>query len=174
MKNSAIIYTVKDTSKDVKIRRKAKNMLRYKNILVPYDGSDHAEKALSQAIDMVKNSSDCTLHVASICNMVAAVRKSDQASIAEGRLTAELAEESEIETKEALEKAKKQIPQEIPANMIYEIGSPTQVLLEIADKYNCDLIVMGSRGLGPIKGIFMGSVSSYLASHAKIPVCIVK
>jgi len=33
---------------------------------------------------------------------------------------------------------------------------------------------MGSRGLGPLKGIFMGSVSSYIVSHAKCPVLIVK
>ena len=79
-----------------------------------------------------------------------------------------------MEAREALKEAEKLIPQDLPANMIYEIGSPTQVLLEIAEKYNCDLIVMGSRGLGPIKGIYMGSVSSYLVSHAKVPVCIVK
>ena len=149
-------------------------MLKYKNILVPYDGSDHAREALKQAVDMAQNSENCTLHVASVCNMVAAVRKSDQASISEGKLTAELAEDSEMEARGALKEAEKLIPQDLPANMIYEIGSPTQVLLEIAEKYNCDLIVMGSRGLGPIKGIFMGSVSSYLVSHAKVPVCIVK
>ena len=34
----------------------------------------------------------------------------------------------------------------------------------------CDLIVMGSRGLGPLKGIFMGSVSSYIVSRGKYPV----
>lgn len=149
-------------------------MLRYKNILVPYDGSCHAKEALKQAIDMAKCSEYCTLHVASICNMAAAVRKSDQTSIAEGRLTAELAEESENESKKALEEAKKTIPQEISANMIYEIGSPSQLILELAKKYDCDLIVMGSRGLGPIKGIFMGSVSSYVTCNADIPVCIVK
>ena len=103
-------------------------MLKYKNILVPYDGSDHAREALKQAVDMAQNSEDCTLHVASVCNMVAAVRKSDQASISEGKLTAELAEDSEKEAREALKEAEKLIPQDLPANMIYEIGSPTSTL----------------------------------------------
>jgi len=46
--------------------------------------------------------------------------------------------------------------------------------LNMADDKKCDLIVMGSRGLGPLKGIFMGSVSSYLVSRSKCPILIVK
>ncbi|MBF1324840.1 MAG: universal stress protein, partial [Megasphaera micronuciformis] len=43
-----------------------------------------------------------------------------------------------------------------------------------AKKNNADLIVMGSRGLGPLKGLFMGSVSSFVVTHAACPVMIVK
>ena len=46
--------------------------------------------------------------------------------------------------------------------------------LAVAKKYNADLIVMGSRGLGPLKGLFMGSVSSYVTSHSTCPVLIIK
>ena len=57
---------------------------------------------------------------------------------------------------------------------VFEVGSPGPAVLAVAKKYNADLIVMGSRGLGLLKGIFLGSVSSYVTSHATCPVLIVK
>lgn len=57
---------------------------------------------------------------------------------------------------------------------VFEVGSPGPAVLAVAKKYDADLIVMGSRGLGPLKGLFMGSVSSYVTSHSTCPVLIVK
>ena len=66
------------------------------------------------------------------------------------------------------------MPAGIAHEELYEVGSPGPVLLNMAEEQGCDLIVMGSRGLGPLKGIFMGSVSSYMVSRSKCPVLIVK
>ena len=57
---------------------------------------------------------------------------------------------------------------------VFEVGSPGPAVLAVAKKFNADLIVMGSRGLGPLKGLFMGSVSSYVTSHSTCPVLVVK
>ena len=142
-------------------------MLSYKKILVPYDGSEHAKKALQQAIAIAEDGEGAKLFVASVCNMVSAMSNFDQVSIAEGCLTTKLTEDLEAQCKADLEEAKVMIPKEVKTEMIYEVGSPGPVLLN-------DLIVMGSRGLGPLKGIFMGSVSSYLVSRSKCPILIVK
>ena len=56
-------------------------MLKYKKILVPYDGSDHAKKALLHAIDLAKAGDGTTLYIASVCNMVSAMSNFDQVSI---------------------------------------------------------------------------------------------
>ena len=42
-----------------------------------------------------------------------------------------------------------------------------------ADQIGADLVVMGSRGLGKIKGIFMGSVSQQVVQECKCPVLVI-
>nr|MCR5845910.1 universal stress protein [bacterium] len=51
--------------------------------------------------------------------------------------------------------------------------SPVDDIVEYAEKIRCDLIIMGSRGLGAIRGI-MGSVSTGVLRYASMPVLIVK
>ena len=118
-------------------------MLSYKKILVPYDGSDHAKKALQQAIAIAEDGEGAKLFVASVCNMVSAMSNFDQVSIAEGCLTTKLTEDLEAQCKADLEEAKALIPKGVETEMIYEVGSPGPVLLNVADDKKCDLIVMG-------------------------------
>ena len=54
------------------------------------------------------------------------------------------------------------------------MGNPVQTIVETAKKGNHDLIVLGARGLSPIKEVFLGSVSHGVATHAQCPVLIVK
>ena len=149
-------------------------MLSYKKILVPYDGSEHAKKALGQAIAIAEDSEGAKLFVASVCNMVSAMSNFDQVSIAEGCLTTKLTEDLEAQCKADLEEAKAMIPKEVETEMIYEVGSPGPVLLNMADDKKCDLIVMGSRGLGLFKGALIGSVSQKVVEESPIPVMVIK
>ncbi len=148
-------------------------MISYKKILVPYDGSEHAKKALVQAIALAEAGKG-KLYIASVCNIVSVMSNFDQVSIAEGCLTTQLSQDLEKQCRADLEEAKGAVPEGVPVETLFEVGSPGPVLLQMADDMKADLIVMGSRGLGPLKGIFMGSVSSYLVSRAKCPVLIVK
>ena len=54
------------------------------------------------------------------------------------------------------------------------IGIPKQEILEKAESFDADLIVVGSQGNGALSRILLGSVSQYLATHAKCSVMIVK
>jgi nucleotide-binding universal stress UspA family protein len=149
-------------------------VLSYKKIMVPYDGSDHAKEALKQACALAQAGDGTKLYVASICNMISAMSNFDQVSIAEGCLTTKLSKDLEDQCKHDLAEAAASIPKDIEHEELFEIGSPGPALLEMADDHGIDLIVMGSRGLGPLKGIFMGSVSSYMVSRSKCPILIVK
>ena len=53
-------------------------------------------------------------------------------------------------------------------------GDPAQVIANEAKKENCDLIVMGSRGMNPAKGLLLGSVSHRVLQLAPCPVLIVR
>lgn len=54
-----------------------------------------------------------------------------------------------------------------------ETGKPADVICNVANGEGFDLIIMGSRGLGEITGILMGSVSDRVMHCSKIPVAIV-
>lgn len=59
--------------------------------------------------------------------------------------------------------------------IIWRIGHPKKIILEVAESpAQADLIVMGSRGLGGLKGMMLGSVSHAVVNHAKVPVLIVR
>jgi nucleotide-binding universal stress UspA family protein len=53
-------------------------------------------------------------------------------------------------------------------------GSPKNVILDEAEKFGADLIVLGSHGYGAIKSFLIGSVSHSVALHAKCSVEIVR
>jgi nucleotide-binding universal stress UspA family protein len=56
----------------------------------------------------------------------------------------------------------------------FAMGEPAVAILEKAREYKADLIVMGSRGLGQIGGLILGSVSERVLHGAHVPVLIVR
>jgi nucleotide-binding universal stress UspA family protein len=53
-------------------------------------------------------------------------------------------------------------------------GDPAQKIIEQAEKTSCDMIIMGSRGAGPLRGALLGSVSQKVLANSPYPVLIVK
>ena len=74
---------------------------------------------------------------------------------------------------DALKKAKK-LKAKIKISKKLLKGRAADKIVETAHQGGFDLIVLGSRGLGEIKEIFLGSVSDRVADEAKCPVLIVK
>src|SRR5699024_5287470 len=56
-------------------------------------------------------------------------------------------------------------------NSLRNVG---RVIVEYAEENNMDMIIVGSRGLGGVKGTILGSVSSQIVQHAPCHVMIVK
>ena len=149
-------------------------MVQYKTIVVPVDGSENAKRALEHALS-VADRNEAQLIVVHVANIVSAISNFDQTPISGGYVSEQIAEDMEENGKQILDDIVKEIPSGVKeVKSVLEVGSPGPALLAVAKKYDADLIVMGSRGLGPLKGLFMGSVSSYVTSHSTCPVLIVK
>ena len=155
------------------VRRGGIYMKAYKNIIVPTDGSVNSKRALEHAI-VLASSLGASITLVYVANIVSVISNFDQIPNASGYVTEQVALDMEEEGKGVLDDFAKEVPESIDVKTVFEVGSPGPAVLSVAKKYKADLIVMGSRGQGPLKGLFMGSVSSYVVTHSGCPVLIVK
>ena len=155
------------------VRRGGVYMKAYKNIIVPTAGSVNSKRALEHAI-VLASSLGASITLVYVANIVSVISNFDQIPNASGYVTEQVALDMEEEGKGVLDDFAKEVPEGIDVKTVFEVGSPGPAVLSVAKKYKADLIVMGSRGLGPLKGLFMGSVSSYVVTHSGCPVLIVK
>nr|WP_273545378.1 universal stress protein [Sinorhizobium medicae] len=55
-----------------------------------------------------------------------------------------------------------------------EPGDYAETILGVADEVDADLIVVGSRGLGGLRGLLVGSVSQKVVQHSDCSVLVVR
>ncbi len=136
-----------------------------KEILVPVDGSEGSDRAVAQAITMAEVC-DAKLNFLYVANIN---QLAINACLSDAILEAVTKAGNVI-----LDRAMALVPSGIEKEAFSETGSPAVVILEFAASNDIDLIVMGSRGLGIVKGVLLGSVSQYIVEQAKCPVLVVK
>lgn len=158
--------------------------MSFKNILVPYDNSEHAKNALKEAIDLAKNIEGSSVHVVEVAAPpqdlvyssinqtgfgmgVSVASQGDFAQVVEQRN-----EESDRKLQESITSLVEDYEGELTAEVVFGIYT-IETIIDAAKHYDCDLIVMGSRGLGAIRGA-IGSVSYGILRSVDIPVLVVK
>lgn len=79
----------------------------------------------------------------------------------------------EIDTanRRALKAAVERIPGEIDVDSHYCIGDPAEALIRYSAPHG--LLVLGSRGYGPVRSVLLGGVSSFVLRNAATPVVVV-
>jgi nucleotide-binding universal stress UspA family protein len=133
-------------------------------IVVGFDGSEHARKALERAADI---SHGATVAVVSAANVR---RMRDPA----GGLAPVDPEDAKQRTK-ALAEAREYLDgRGIKGLYIEGHGNPADVLIQEAEESGADLIVVGTRGLSPTKRALLGSVSTNVVHHAPGDVLVVR
>ncbi|HEX8873563.1 MAG TPA: universal stress protein [Nitrosospira sp.] len=54
------------------------------------------------------------------------------------------------------------------------VGDPADMILRYAQEMNCDQIIIGPRGLGVVKHLFLGSVASKVMQLSTLPILLIK
>lgn len=140
-------------------------MGKYKKILVAFDGSESSKNALLQAFRLA-NAEECWITVVSVIppyegemelvgvkDIRASLRKPCDDALAEAERIAK-AEKTLIKT-------------------VCEEGEIYERVVDLADSENCDVIVMGRRGLRRLERVLVGSVTARVIGHTKKDVLVV-
>jgi len=142
----------------------------FRHILTAYDGSAQARKALDKAIGLVEACGGGTkLTIVHAINLLP-VATGDLLFSPTPAMEKSIVDKGEQLMKAAAERASGLV--RVKTELIH--GQPAKVILEQADALGCDLIVIGSRGLGTLGGWVLGSVSHNVVQHAKVPVMVLK
>lgn len=143
-------------------------------ILLATDASEDARKAAQMASDLA-NVSGSELHVLHVGNM----KDFHVAPGAEQSFSPRTAPLGEVRERaeKRLEDAVRQVEElgGTVAQAHVRMGDPDDEILRFSEEQgDFGLIVMGSRGLGPIKRRLMGSVSESVVRHAHCPVLVTR
>jgi nucleotide-binding universal stress UspA family protein len=139
----------------------------FKDILLAVDGSEHALRATHTAAQLARAMNPDTLRIVVVYDPVSPWLGDPNFQAA---ISARLNESQEILQK-AVE-AIGDVPSEIHTELLE--GNPAEAIIAIAQTRQSDLIVLGSRGLGQLAGLLLGSTSQKVVSHAPCPVLIVR
>lgn len=143
--------------------------------LIAFDGSENAMRAIDEVLDTMDTMDTSKLHVhlLYVCEPVQIneiiFNKEpllDMLSIKKAREEAGLA---------LLTPAKARLESVgIAFDAHVRNGNPAEVITDFSREYHCDLIVMGTRGMGTIKNLLLGSVASKVIHLTEKPLLLVK
>jgi len=138
-----------------------------KKILVPVDGSEHANRAVELAANLASQY-DATihlLHVVTLTEIPDGIREYMKLErINESPYIVALQSLGDHVVEAASQKAKEKGAEHVHTTVME--GDPAQSIIDYAKKGGFDMIVIGSRGLGKFQGVMLGSVSTKVCHFA--------
>ena len=147
----------------------------YRHILVPTDGSELAEHAVTNGLSLAKS-------VGAKVTAIIVQEPFDWLSVPETRASQRQAFENLARHNEQVEKhaasvmgraadAAKQAG--VPCDTVQVANAPPyQAIIATASDRGCDLIAMSSHGRGGLSAVVLGSVTNKVLTHTKTPVLV--
>lgn len=145
------------------VRSNAVYLDHLERILVPLDGSGFSVQALPEASKLAK-ASGATLVLARIVEPTNVHPRyvPDYDPIEQAR-----------QVDDYLNQVKSGVDSSIPVEIVHGFGSPSRVLLELAESQNIDLVVMATHGRSGLDRFFLGSVAENVLRASQTPVLLI-
>lgn len=131
-------------------------------IIVGVDGSASSRRALDRGVRLA-SALGVDLVAAYVPHHAAITEFAPEALAAERQIEADI--EAEIRT---------QLAAAAPGTELRVLGPgrPGPELAQLADEVDAELIIVATRGRGPVRRAALGSVAHHLVSHAGVPVLV--
>lgn len=138
-------------------------------ILLPVDGSELSLEAVRFVLRMAQDGLQIHVVLANVqepANLYEVLVAQDPELI--NRVSAQAGLHAMTAAKELLDAAKLPYEREVAK------GDPAHTIIDIAERFACELIVMGARGASTLRSAMLGSVSNEVLHASGVPVIIVK
>jgi len=132
-----------------------------KKILLAYDGSEPAKRALGQTIEFARR-------FEAMVGVISVVPARS------GRTAVDPWDDRTVHAEELLEARKVLREAGIEAELLEPAGDPARTIEHMADERGYDTIVIGTRNLGALARTLHGSVSEHVAANAHVTVVVVR
>jgi nucleotide-binding universal stress UspA family protein len=143
----------------------------FRRILVAFDRSPHAYRALAQAIELAQ-----TTHAQ--LTVITVLPEPSRWGLESGYFAppvniGEFQEQNKRSYQSMLSAAVDTVPDDLPVTSVLSRGTAATAIVEEASTGHHDLIVMGSRGRGELRSLLLGSVSHHVLQASPVPVLVV-
>jgi nucleotide-binding universal stress UspA family protein len=142
------------------------NNRKVKKMLVAIDGSESSIHALKESFKLARNEKSWITVVS-----VVPEYKGDLDLVAVGNIVASMRKPCEDALHKADELAK---AEGTLIKTVCEEGEAYERIIDLAEAENCELIVMGRRGMSRLERVLMGSVTARVIGHSPIDVLVVQ
>jgi nucleotide-binding universal stress UspA family protein len=139
-----------------------------RTILIPCDGSDNALRAVRYAASLAKELSDVQLE---LLNVQDPLPQKVHTALTEPEIANWQAGEADI----ILQPARQILDAEgVQYRVHTRVGSPANEIARHVHETLCDAIIMGTRGLGQVANLMIGSVATKVIHLVAVPVTLIK
>ncbi len=137
-------------------------------LLVPVDGSPVANRAVELAIKQARRAGDVKIL---LLNVQQGLEHWHKQGLLSDESRQELRQHGEAQAAAARAMLDK-------SGVLYDFsivfGHPADVIARVAGEHHCEGIVMGTRGLGDVENLMLGSTAYKVIQIAEVPVTLVK